>query len=62
MLNTYIPATKNKGMFPYEDFCLTPITGLEVALLVNFKEARLVWKRVVSGEPEANLGSRGEHR
>ena len=24
------------------------ITGLEVALLVNFKEARLTWKRVVN--------------
>jgi len=35
------------------------ITGLEVALLVNFKEAKLTWKRVVSGEPEANHGSRG---
>src|SRR6266536_5812772 len=26
------------------------ITGLEVALLVNFKEAKLTWKRVVLGE------------
>jgi len=26
------------------------ITGLEVALLLNFKEARLGWKRVVAGE------------
>jgi GxxExxY protein len=25
------------------------ITGLEVALLLNFKEARLDWKRVVNG-------------
>src|SRR6266540_1685364 len=25
------------------------ITGLEVALLVNFKEAKLAWKRVVRG-------------
>src|SRR2546422_11290326 len=25
------------------------ITGLEVALLLNFKEAKLAWKRVVSG-------------
>ena len=25
------------------------ITGLELALLLNFKEAKLVWKRVVSG-------------
>jgi GxxExxY protein len=30
------------------------ITGLEVALLLNFKEARLAWKRVVAGEKEAN--------
>jgi GxxExxY protein len=35
------------------------ITGLEVALLVNFKEARLTWKRVVRGEPEENHGSHG---
>lgn len=35
------------------------ITGLEVALLLNFKEARLTWKRVVSGEPEENHGLRG---
>ena len=26
------------------------ITGLEVALLLNFKEAKLTWKRVVRGE------------
>ena len=26
------------------------ITGLEVALLLNFKEAKLRWKRVVTGE------------
>ena len=25
------------------------ITGLELALLLNFKEAKLAWKRVVSG-------------
>jgi GxxExxY protein len=25
------------------------ITGLEVALLLNFKDAKLDWKRVVSG-------------
>ncbi len=30
------------------------ITGLEVALLLNFKEAALTWKRVVKG------GSEGE--
>jgi GxxExxY protein len=28
------------------------ITGLEVAVLLNFKEATLSWKRVVGGEPE----------
>jgi hypothetical protein len=28
------------------------ITGLEVALLLNFKEAKLTWKRVVRGAPE----------
>jgi GxxExxY protein len=28
------------------------ITDLEVALLLNFKEARLDWKRVVRGQPE----------
>lgn len=28
------------------------ITGLEAALLLNFKEARLTWKRVVRGTPE----------
>jgi len=27
------------------------ITGLEVALLLNFKEAKLRWKRVVRGQP-----------
>src|SRR6266700_7544912 len=26
------------------------ITGLDVALLLNFKEAKLAWKRVVAGE------------
>ena len=30
------------------------ITGLEVALLLNFREAKLTWKRVVRGEPEDN--------
>jgi GxxExxY protein len=29
------------------------ITGLEVAILLNFKEAKLQWKRVVRGQPEA---------
>ena len=28
------------------------VTGLEVALLLNFKEAKLQWKRVVRGETE----------
>ena len=28
------------------------ITGLEVALLLNFKEAQLKWKRAVRGQPE----------
>jgi GxxExxY protein len=32
------------------------ITGLEVALLLNFKEAALTWKRVVRGEREENRG------
>ena len=32
------------------------ITGLEVALLVNFKEARLAWKRVVGGNREDDHG------
>ena len=27
------------------------ITGLEVALLINFKESKLDWKRVVAGPP-----------
>jgi GxxExxY protein len=27
------------------------ITGLEVAILLNFKEAKLDWKRVVAGPP-----------
>jgi GxxExxY protein len=28
------------------------ITGLEVALLLNFKEAKLDWKRAVRRQPE----------
>ena len=28
------------------------ITGLDVALLLNFKEAKLTWKRVVTGTDE----------
>jgi GxxExxY protein len=35
------------------------ITDLEVALLLNFKEAKLTWKRVVRGEPEKDHGLRG---
>jgi len=35
------------------------ITGLEVALLLNFKEATLTWKRVVRGEREENHGLLG---
>ena len=31
------------------------ITGLEVALLLNFKESKLTWKRVVRGTPERGL-------
>ena len=26
------------------------ITGLDVALLLNFKEVKLTWKRIVGGE------------
>jgi GxxExxY protein len=32
------------------------ITGLEVALLLNFREAKLGWKRVVRGDREENPG------
>jgi GxxExxY protein len=32
------------------------ITGLEVALLLNFKETTLTWKRVVRGDREGNHG------
>ena len=35
------------------------ITGLEVALLLNFKEATLTWKRVVRGNKEDDHGLRG---
>src|SRR5881628_2979635 len=35
------------------------ITGLEVALLLNFKEAKLQWKRVVRGTPEIAGGAEG---
>ena len=28
------------------------ITGLEVALLLNFRESKLAWKRVVTGPPD----------
>ena len=38
------------------------ITGLEVALLLNFKEANLTWKRVVRGHAEkGNHGSHGSN-
>jgi GxxExxY protein len=30
------------------------ITGLEVALLMNFREAKLDWRRVVTGQLESN--------
>jgi len=32
------------------------ITGLEVALLLNFREAKLTWKRVVRGDREDDHG------
>jgi GxxExxY protein len=35
------------------------ITSLEVALLLNFKDATLTWKRVVRGSREANHGGHG---
>jgi len=35
------------------------ITGLEVALLLNFKESTLTWKRVVRGKQEDDHGLRG---
>jgi GxxExxY protein len=31
------------------------ITGLELALLLNFKNARLDWKRVIRQKPESNV-------
>jgi GxxExxY protein len=31
------------------------ITGLELALLLNFKNARLAWKRVVRRKPESDV-------
>src|ERR1043165_9195424 len=31
------------------------ITGLELALLLNFKNARLGWKRVIRQEPESDV-------
>jgi hypothetical protein len=31
---------------------LTPFPGLKVALLLNFKESKLAWKRVARGQPE----------
>jgi len=35
------------------------ITGLEVALLLNFKEATLTWKRVVRGSQKEDHGLHG---
>ncbi|MCI0534464.1 MAG: GxxExxY protein [Verrucomicrobiales bacterium] len=35
------------------------ITGLDVALLLNFREATLTWKRVVRGNQEEDHGLRG---
>jgi GxxExxY protein len=35
------------------------ITGLDVALLLSFKEATLAWKRVVHGDLEPNHGAGG---
>jgi len=35
------------------------ITNLEVALLLNFKDATLAWKRVVRGNREENHGLHG---
>ena len=32
------------------------LTGLEVALLLNFKQARLEWKPILAGPPEFNHG------
>ena len=37
------------------------ITGLEVALLLNFKESKLDWKRVVTGKQEEIHGFHGGH-
>src|SRR5260370_13344733 len=36
-------------------------TDLAVSLLLNFKEAKLTWKRVVRGEPEKDHRLRGLH-
>jgi hypothetical protein len=33
----------------HEDFF--NITGLDVALLLNFKESKLIWNRLVRGQP-----------
>ena len=35
------------------------ITGLEVAVLLNFKESTLAWKRVIRGGQEENRGLHG---
>jgi GxxExxY protein len=36
------------------------ITGLEVALLLNFRESKLVWKRVVAGTTEHTTNTNPE--
>jgi hypothetical protein len=36
----------------YETGRTRNITGLEVALLLNFKESKVAWKRVVRGQSE----------
>ena len=33
------------------------ITGLDVAILLNFKEAKLGWKRVVAGTPPSDTAN-----
>ena len=35
------------------------ITGLEVAILLNFKESKLAWKRFIRGGKEKNLTTDG---
>lgn len=38
------------------------ITGLEVAILLNFRESKLQWKRVVRGKSEDLDGTNGERK